>query len=79
MRIAAIADIHGSMAALEAVLADIQRRDIVRSPRSPRGMGYTTRPGRRFALAPQIVGLMFWFSRNRLVGSYLFLRATSRP
>jgi hypothetical protein len=28
---------------------------------------------------PQIVGLMFWFSRNRLVGSYLFFRATRRP
>jgi predicted phosphodiesterase len=28
MRIAAIADIHGNMPALEAVLADIQRRDV---------------------------------------------------
>jgi hypothetical protein len=27
----------------------------------------------------QIVGLIFWFSRNRLVGSYLFLSASSRP
>jgi hypothetical protein len=50
-RIAAIADIHGNMAALEAVLADIRRRDIFRSPPSPRGMEYATRPGRRFALA----------------------------
>jgi hypothetical protein len=25
------------------------------------------------------VGLMFWFSRNRFVGSYLFFSATSRP
>ena len=24
------------------------------------------------------VGLMFWLSRNRFVGSYLFFRATSR-
>ena len=25
------------------------------------------------------VGLMFWFTRNRLFGSYLFLMDTSRP
>jgi hypothetical protein len=27
---------------------------------------------------PYAVGLMFWLSRKRLVGSYLFLMATSR-
>ena len=31
MRIAVIADIHGNMPALEAVLADIQRRDVNRT------------------------------------------------
>ena len=31
MRIAVIADIHGNMPALEAVLADIQRRDVDRT------------------------------------------------
>jgi hypothetical protein len=34
---------------------------------------------RQIVPSAQIVGLMFWFSRNRLVGSYLFLSATSRP
>jgi hypothetical protein len=50
---------------------------------------YHNEPRIRQALMPQRrvlrrrqlaydVGLMFWFSRNRFVGSYLFFRATSR-
>ena len=86
MRIAAIADIYGNMPALKAVLADIQRRDIdpwnppnFLSPPMRDGICNLSRTQTRKALALQIVGLMFWFSRNRLVGSYLFLSATSRP
>ena len=39
----------------------------------------TTLSVMRDARDSQAVGLMFWFSRNRLVGSYLFFSATSRP
>jgi hypothetical protein len=31
-----------------------------------------------FRIPVHTVGFMFWLSRNRLVGSYWFLRATSR-
>ena len=37
------------------------------------------RKARSWLGAYQTVGLMFWFSRNRLVGSYLFFSAISRP
>jgi len=37
----------------------------------------TAGPRPRFVQA-QTVGLMFWLRRNRLVGSYLFFKATRR-